>query len=118
MKCQKCGANIGNGSKFCPSCGNKIEPVVNAGTKQKSPNYEIDPVKSMESKIKGIAIFGAAQAVVLSLIAIFASIGATLGSLQFWLAVFFLFGSICSAVEANHTNYILLEILKKMNDGE
>ena len=116
MKCQKCGANISNGSKFCPTCGNKIEPVVNAGTKQSNPNLVSDPVKSMERKIKNVAIFGIVQAVIVSAIAILASIDASLGSLQFWLAVFFLFASICNSAEANHTNNILLEILKKMND--
>lgn len=28
--CSKCGAKIADGSKFCPSCGNAIEPTVAA----------------------------------------------------------------------------------------
>ncbi len=29
MKCQKCGADVENGEKFCQNCGTEIKPLVN-----------------------------------------------------------------------------------------
>ena len=32
MKCRECGAELGEGTKFCPNCGAKIEVIEDFST--------------------------------------------------------------------------------------
>lgn len=46
MKCKKCGVEIKEGMKFCPECGEKVDPVKTSITPPPEPEAVVNQDKT------------------------------------------------------------------------